>query len=190
MRALLIMIIFLIVGCKSIKEKENDFSKYYSNIPILEYPVVIDCHAEIKYFHFENREDNLVLKYIPSNAYSINGRLKEENEFVTIIYSFPGDSMYPYIFTYTKNGQPIDTLNLGSFCGEWMGTYGRRIIRVEENKSIVISDSLRYYLLDSNDDIIKGTDSTIFTKSNYELNEKGYFKKISEKQETINNRKK
>lgn len=190
MRAFLIFILILIVGCKTIPEKETDFTKYYSSIPILEYPVIVDCREVINYFHFKDRNDTLVLKYIPSNVYSINGRLKKENDFVTIMYSYPGDFMYPEIFTYTENGKPIDTLSLGSFCGEWMGTYGRRIIRIEKDKTIHISDSLRYYTMDENDNIIRGTDSTVFTKILYKLNNDGHFTKLSEQQKIIDNRKK
>lgn len=178
--------LFLFIGCNNLSK--NEFARYYSQIPVLEYPIILDCLKETKYFNFPENEEYLVGKYKPINC-SINGRLPMSNNVVAIIYSYPGDSMYPILFTYDRTGQSIDTLKIGSLCLEWMGTYLTNYVQINSDRTIQVIDSTKYYSLDKNDDIIPKTDSLVIVeKSNFNLNENGHFSKIYYTKDTLNRR--
>ncbi len=178
MRNLPLIIVLILTGCNSTNQIDPNFKKYYSQIPVLEYPIVIDCMKDVDYFRFENPKDSLILKYKPQNC-AVNGRMIDQNNYIAIIYSYPGDFMYPEIHTYTLSGHPIDTLKLGTSCGWWFSQYERQVISIDDNNKLQVVDTLKYYALDNNDDPIKGSETTVVETKTFQISQAGLFKNIA-----------
>ena len=187
MRKLSLLFILLISGCNSTNQIESNFKKFYSQIPILEYPIVIDCMDDIDYVYFDNPKDSLVIKYKPENC-AVNGRMIDQTNFIAIIYSYPGDFMYPEIHTYSLSGSPIDTLKLGTSCGWWFSRYERQIISIDDKNKVQVVDTLKFYALDDNDEPIIGSDSIVVETKIFQISETGLINTISCFLDTTNNK--
>ncbi len=186
MRILIFFLLIIALGCSIGQKTKDNFKNFYLKVPNLKFPILIDCKTDYKYFDKTSIEDSLGFKYCPEN-WQINGRISLSENYIALIYSYPGDFMYPSIFTFNSDGLPIDTLNLGTSCGEWHGNVERSIIKITENKQIKFIDSLIIYGTDEDENIIHGTGSVKVTIRDYKLDKDGYFIQIAESTEKAEN---
>jgi hypothetical protein len=161
----------------------SDFSKFCQSVPDLTFPVEIDCQKDQDYYMKDQIDDSLGFKYC-TDHWQINGELALNRNYKTLIYSYPGDFMYPSVFTFSSEGNFIDSLNLGTSCGEWHGNIEHAVIRIKQDGMIHFIDSLIVYDVDSNDNIIRGTGQAKIKLYNYQIDDKGYFKMVLEKTDT------
>ncbi len=180
MRIQIIALVIVAFGCSVSQMNKGDFNNFYTKVPILNFPILIDCKSDYEYFDKSTIEDSLGFKYCPENWY-INGRILTSENYIILVYSYPGDFMYPSIFTFTLDGQAIDTLNLGTSCGEWHGNVERGIIKITEDLNINFIDSLIIYETDEDENIVHGTGSAKVMTKDFSIDNNGYFKHISEK---------
>ena len=110
MRPFLVMFLSaLLIGHTT--DRGEDFRRYYSSIDVIDLPVVFDCLKDIKYADMSKVDPALFERFHPQPA-NLVGRVFPSEKFVSIIYLFPTDSGTPVLFTYSKDGRPIDTLGL------------------------------------------------------------------------------
>lgn len=126
--------------------------------------------------------DSLGFKFCPDN-WSINGELPLNQNYKVLIYSYPGDFMYPSVFTFSTEGTFIDSINLGTSCGDWHGNVEHAVIQIKQDGIIHFIDSLIIYDVDSNEYIIRGTGQAKIKLQDYQIDKKGYFSLIAEKVE-------
>jgi hypothetical protein len=158
-----IIILFIFIRCNSNNKKQNEkinksedyqynnvkhneidsvFINNISKINKLELPLRFYCGAE-EYTWAKDLGDD-ILKIVPLD-YVVIGLLPINNENIYIIYGKVGDIIYPYLYTYTKNGDLLDSLYLHiSYCDGDESEIHSTATTITDDYYIYMSDTSKY----------------------------------------------
>lgn len=144
MRKYLILFVFtsLFWSCGNVNKA---FKNYWRKIPVIKLPLTITCglcNSDTSI----NR--SIVEKYSFTGA-EVIGRLDDKNN-VFIIYSYPGDVCYPYLYVYNQQGKMIDSVSLYiSTCkkDKYLSYTSWSIIYLD--KSITVTDTEKHFTIDT-----------------------------------------
>jgi|GEM_PF-1803749 hypothetical protein len=176
MKPLLILILSFCIACSSnTKRGVTNFTEYFSNIPIVKLPLKIQCGlcGDTLY------SDSIIRKYGHVNQsyygnpyHEVIGRIEHANN-IYILYSIPGDICYPFIYTYNKQGDILDSLYLQiSTCDADEKTELSTWSIINPDLSIEMTDTNKSFYIDT----ALGKRlllSTNISKREYKLNVKG-----------------
>jgi hypothetical protein len=121
MRYLILGILFLLTACgqretKKEIDKVGHIKNLIKTIGFLELPFTYDIAESAvnpKYSMDHNSMDTLFF-----DSGQFEGALPDTTNFYCILYYQSGDSLYPFLTTIDKNGNVIDTQNIGiGYCG-------------------------------------------------------------------------
>ncbi len=181
---LTVLILIIYFTCPWISKAQNDlFKKYYDQIDLCKLPVSFDCFADSIYSKYSDiaiANKDLIDKFQPQGS-RIFGRLKTQNDFVSIIYLISADFYYPTIFTFKLDGTPIDTLSLysGGSCDAFPENWIRNTAVIDKYDTFLITDTAGTYKLNfSTGEKVTGTDSVVVSRYIYNMDKFGYFKLV------------
>lgn len=169
--------ICLLLSCNVSKNNKeiSNFKEFYNKIPVIKLPLKIDCGLCGDTLF----SDSIIKKYGHINSSflgnsnpNVIGRIKNSKR-IYILYSYPGDICYPFLFIYDEKGNILDSLYLQiSTCDadENLELYSWSIIKPD--LSIDMTDTEKDYYIDTllNKRIQK---VTYINKREYKLNSKG-----------------
>lgn len=174
---------FLLVGMISSAtcvetNHENPFKEYVASVPILQTPLSFSYYEGYPALvPISALDSDLVWRFTPPHMW-LRGRLFPERQFVSLMYSYPGDVICFSIFTYTQNGIPIDTAFI---TGEYMvdaSLEARSTTRILENGFISIDDTVETVKLNANDYPIPGTETSKYRAVRLRLDDSGNFVRV------------
>jgi len=183
----------MLLGCQD--RKESDFKNYYEKLPLLKTPLSLKS-GMIEEYEVTQRKDSILFnklsklgsdfreKYFPSKSFfSLYGRIYEKENFISIIYRCDADKIWPYLYTFTKQGEIIDSLSLNNSTG--IDVLGSEISTtlIDDKMNIVLKNEATYN--DMNPNSNKDIDFKEIKYAKYSLDKSGKFKKIEEKIDTI-----
>ena len=176
----LILLSILFVSCgesNSSTEQVTEgptFEDYYNKIPQDTLPYHLDCgHAflffDISYAVYE--------KYIPEGGWTYT-KFKTESKHPVILYTFPGDLSWPYLYSFSENGEIIDSLGLyiGS-CQSDPYSDSRCYAIFNEDLTIELSDTVNHYSITES---VQTYDSSTVKTQIYQFSTEGEFELSSE----------
>jgi hypothetical protein len=180
-RTKILFLFALVLILSNCTRKNNGFEEYYNKIPIIKLPLTITCGL---CGNDSLVSDSLIGKYAFKGAKAI-GRLEDDKN-IYIIYNYPGDICYPYLYTYNQQGKILDSLYLHiSTCAEdeYLGYSTWSVIHPD--KSIDMTDTTKHFMTDE----IKGErflTSIVIKKRTYKMGSGGILKlSIHTKDSTI-----
>lgn len=154
--------------------RNNNFQDYYNKIPTVKLPLTIACGL---CGSDSLVSDSLTTKYAFKGAKAI-GRLEDDKN-IYIIYNYPGDICYPYLYTYNQQGKILDSLYLHiSTCAEdeYLGYSTWSIIH--RDKSIDMTDTTKHFTVDETKDT-RFLTSVVIKKRTYKMGSGGILKLYS-----------
>lgn len=173
---ILFAIISLLYSCRN---NDNDFKDYWEKIPVINLPLTITCglcNADTLI------RDSLIRKYAFEGA-EVVGRLEDKKN-VCIIYSYPGDICYPYLYVYNQQGKKLDSLYLHiSTCTDDQFLSYRSWSVIHSDKSIAMTDTEKHFMIDT----IKRQrflQKILIHHRNYKLNKEGIPEVISSQKDS------
>jgi hypothetical protein len=173
-------LMFLMISCSA---QENGFKKYVGQLQPVTMPI---SFRSLKFpdKHINNTFDQVLFKkYKPIAAYTVYGKLYEDEKSVAIIYTVIGDVNSPILMTYNKMGNKIDSLNL--FEGESVFHFESetsKYVTIFSDKRIQVIDSVTTWKMEDNgEDRIEGTGKVSrIDKISYQLDLDGKIRKQKE----------
>lgn len=157
MRLIIVFGLLLTIGCAT---KDNEFKTYVGQIETLTTPI---SFATLRFPDRNTKNDydqRLFDKYKSSNAYMVYGKLFEDENTVTIIYSVIGDYNVPILMTYDNFGHKIDSLNLfENNSGFDFEQETFEYVTIFQDKRIQVIDSIKTWKMEDNgEERIDGTE--------------------------------
>jgi hypothetical protein len=147
--ALLFMSTAIFAGCK---DKNNAFRNYYEKIPIVHLPLTINCGFGVSIPNDHPMSPSELRQFVPqpSNNTRIYGRIFENEKNIYICYGVPGDIIYPWLYTYTKEGKILDSLylHIGSCAADqWLRMETSSVIHPDH--TIEMNDTVQNFGIDT-----------------------------------------
>jgi len=166
-----LLLVLVLLSCK--QQGGNSFETYCSSIKVIGTPFSLWCGIHKEQFNVINQDTTLQrLYHLPDN---LVGRVYPDQSFVTLLFGHPGDYMIPVLYTFTKEGVPIDTLSVGGSCFSDPGYNSSSLTSFGANMLFTIIDSTRTIAIDSGNREILGTDSLFVLTAHYKLSDNGKF---------------
>jgi hypothetical protein len=154
------------------------FVKIISKIDTLKIPVTFYCGAESSPWAEDLGVD--IAAIAPENS-MIVGLLPIKSNYIYIIYAFAGDILYPYLYTYNRNGYLIDSLYLHiRYCVGDESEIITNTTTINADYSIEMSDKTQYIHYINNDTRIE--DSIVVKKRTLKLGVDNLFAIIKEEE--------
>lgn len=150
------------------KDGNADFKNYYTQLPLVKLPLTIKCGL---CGSDSLVSDSLIKKYAFKGARVI-GRIADDKR-VYIIYNYPGDICYPYLYTYNQDGKILDSLYLHiNTCteDEYLGYSTWSVIH--QDKSISMIDTEKYFTEDTATQK-RFLIAKVIRKRDYQINSRG-----------------
>ena len=156
-------------------EKQQRFIDFKNKLPKCNSSIKLHCGFD-SLVYLEDYKD--YLGFIPKNMEGIYGYLITKENTDLIMYGIVGDDLYPYIYSYDKNGNILDSLFLIiNPCGQADESYipnSYAFIGINGQITMVDTSLYIHYLDNMNYKI----DSTIITRIEMKVDENGKFKEI------------
>ena len=152
------------------------FKKFITSIPAYDLPINLHCGLD-SLKDFNNLHD--FMEFIPKGMEEIYGYINSNNKFDLIMYGRVGDDLYPFLYSYDKNGKILDSLFLIiNPCGQADETYRPNSYAfIDKNIQIIMIDTSQYtHYVDNQGCVI---DSTCITNIKIRIDKSGHFKEIS-----------
>jgi len=155
---------------KTDRELFRDYCESLKRIPV---PLSFYCGEGLEPIDPATLDTSLVNRFKPE-VDDIVGRLFPEDEAVSILYGNAGDTFYPWIYTYTQEGRPIDTLYVGGICAGDVGYLAVSATRIDTDRTITICDTITTIRVDEYETEVPGSDSTFVQTARYRLEHSGH----------------
>jgi len=126
----------------SVRSKDENFPLFVKKIPAYDFPVGMSCDFErpAAEVNFEGYE-----RYFPEGG-RIIAKLRSNTDFRFVIFDFPCDYSCPTLFSYSKDGKRIDSLNLTpGQCSEDAGMIRKEWFKIDENIHVELIDTTHYF---------------------------------------------
>ena len=152
------------------------FQKFIATIPTYDLPISLHCGLD-SLENFNTLHD--FMEFIPKSMEEIYGYINSNNKIDLIMFGRVGDDLYPFLYSYDKNGKILDSLFLIiSPCGQADETYRPNSYAfIDRNNEIRMTDtSLYIHYVDYQKYVI---DSTCITNIKIRVDESGHFKEIN-----------
>lgn len=167
-----------------IKPKLTLFEAYLNKIPTIKLPVNLQCEKEPRASRFGLKRSSID-EFGVKDA-RITGKIAETNDFVAIIYLYPGEIDLPILKTTDKKGNKISQLKLyDKWCGDDEFSWGTSWTEITKNRTIILSDSVVQFERYEQGGIIEQTRTTEVRHRVYRIDSNGKIRKKSEKKETV-----
>ena len=158
----------------------TDFENTLFAINTIKLPDTIYCGIDFSVPVEKYGNEIIQIAPKPSEWTSVYGKLPSKcgNEY--IIYAITGDINYPYLYTYDKDGQLIDSmyLHIGPCLGDESVVISN-ITVINKDYSIHMTDTTKHVHYDETNK--RFIDSVIVTKRELELNTESKYQIINEK---------
>ena len=172
----IIIVIIALVLFQSLMTRDDSFVNYCQFLKRVELPLIFDCEQNINYPDYSNIPKSLNDKYRPLGHKTL-GRLDVEENIITIIQVAQAENEFPMIFSYTKDGTPIDTISLLSGSCSSSAEYAEHsVTSIDFDKNILMTDSAYYFDIDK-DGYRQSLDSIVIFNWNLEMSN-GHFERI------------
>ena len=151
------------------KSKNTDFENILLAINTIELPDTIICGVDSSVPVEEYGNELVQIAPKPSEETRIYGKLPSKGGMEYIIYVIPGDINFPYLYTYSKDGQLIDSiyLHIGT-CLADESVVISNITIINNDYSLNMTDTTKH--VHYNEENKQFIDSVIVTKRYLDLN--------------------
>jgi hypothetical protein len=175
---LLILVSITLLSCLYTSRKDkNHFQAFVDQLKPVTTPLIFNSRAEYG-FNSQQLTDSIFLKQIQKkhDGFILFGLLFKSNEFIAILGNLPTDIGSPFIITYDKNGEEVDShLVYENVIGD-MGIYIDNYVTIFPDFRIEYIDSTITRKINSEgSDEIPGTDSLTVKLKKYKINQSGKF---------------
>lgn len=150
------------------------FRNYCESLKRIPVPLSFYCGEGLAPIDPATLDASLVTRFKPE-VDDIVGRLFPEDEAVSILYGNAGDTFYPWLYTYTQEGRPIDSLYVGGICAGDVGYLAVSATRIDTDYTITICDTITTARVDDFENEVPGSDSTFVQTTRYRLERSGHF---------------
>jgi len=167
------------------KQEITEFENTILAINTIELPDTIFCGIDFSVPVKEYGNEVVQIAPKPSEETRIYGRLPSKGGKVYVIYAIPGDINYPYLYTYNKDGQLIDSfyLHIGPCLGDESIVISNVTV-INKDYSIHMVDTSKY--VHYNEENKRFIDSVFVTKRDLALNFEHSYQVVNEKRYKIN----
>ena len=155
--------------------KQLRFEKFLNKLPKYKLPIEIHCGFD----SLESLNDfKDYMDYIPKSMEEIYGLVETDRPQYLVLYGRVGDVLYPFLYSYDKNGEIVDSLYLiitsCSIADETIIPNSYAII--DNTLQIIMTDTSKFiHYLDNENYVI---DSTLITNIMTMIQENGHFQEI------------
>jgi hypothetical protein len=182
---LTILLFVLSSGCAQ-KLEVPTFVEFCSTIPVLYLPVRYDCITSPNDADYSMLDSVWLNRKIRKGDCCLVGRIWPEKEFIVLAVHAVDDNNSPYLYTYDKNGNTIDSICLVGSCYDCPdGTILRYGSIIENDTSIIVADTTHSYRLDKHDNVIPNSEVVTVDKAVYSLLSTGKFVCINKSKEKM-----
>ena len=176
MKKLLFIFAFLLIaGCHKKENQEASFNK----LPIIKLPIDISSVKDAFVPADTLNLDNFLKKITPAGL-EIAGRLDANGEYKTLIFINRSSSyQQPYLYTLSKYGEKIDSLELYKIvCGEKDDYWGVAHAYIGKDLKINLSDTAAIYKKENKNKMVKDSLNTAWDKYIYSIDDEGIIHNI------------
>ena len=167
----IIFIILILTSCGQIK---SDFDQYLEQIDKIETPVTFHSTKYSGTTKYQNYKTELFKKYGKSGSHELQGLIYKNERFVGLLFNIIGDINRPFLITYDRQGNKIDSLNIFPNANSSLNTETVDHATIySDNKIEIISESKTWELNNTSDDIVKGTDKLKVDTLQFSIDNKG-----------------
>ena len=157
---------------------------FFSSSPALRVPLVLKCGLQYDLEPVSVPDtlanmERMILTYF-------YGRLWPNKSFLAFLFGAVGDLLYPRIETYQMDGTPIDALDYMPYCGGVDDTSSAASVMILSTEGTVsIIDTLDCLTVDSQREVVLGSQRSIITTNVFKLDTTGHFSRASMVSQTI-----
>jgi hypothetical protein len=161
---------------------DQEFLEITSILQVLNLPVYFYCGVDSAPWAADLGD---AIAAMAPAASMVAGMLPRKNNNTYIIYAKVGDILYPYLYTYDRNGHAIDSISLHiGYCAGDAGEIAVTTVRINADFSINMIDTLRFLdttrFVSWKDPVY--LDSIIIKERKMKLNTKGIYYIYNEQQ--------
>lgn len=171
-------ILFGIVACTKVKPSKApcdqvDFLHAISSVNEIKLPVTFFCGIDS--FQYIGECDTNLKSFAPDKMDVVAGKFSKNDKYY-IIYGVIGDMIYPYLFTYNKDGEKIDSIYLHiGYCLGDEEVIASNITTIGKDYQITMTDTTKYVHYNDDENNMH-VDSISIDKKILVLNENGLFR--------------
>jgi hypothetical protein len=160
-------------------KKKPLFDEFVSKIPNHALPVNFNCGIDSGIVIENDHQFEKYRSLVPRKVDVIYGTIGSTEKFRLLIFGIMGDDIYPYLYTYDRNGELIDSLDLTLVgCGgadEF--SIPHTLSQIDKDLHVILWDTIEYiHFLDPNEDYVLDSIST--TVVNYRIDGRGIINKL------------
>ena len=175
---LLIIISLTLLNCVNVSRKDkNHFQTFVDQLKPITTPLIFNSRGSYS-FNSQPLKDSIFFKQIQKkhDGFILFGLLFKTKEFVAILGNLPTDIGSPFIITFDKTGQELDSkLVYENVIGD-MGIYTDNFVTINPDFRIELIDStIRRKINSDGSDEIPGTDSLTVKFKKYKIDHNGKF---------------
>ncbi len=169
------LVIFILIILTECAERPSEFDEYISGIEKMETPITFHSYDYPGTAKYQKYKKDLFRKFGKANSQELQGLVYDKPNFVGLIFNIVGDINMPFLITYDRRGNKIDSLNIFP---DAIVTIGREAINhttlYPDNRIDILSEVKTWNLNASNDDIIEGTEKSKYDSIKLFIDERGY----------------
>lgn len=175
---LFILVSLTLSSCSDVSRKDKyDFQSFVDQLKPITTPLIFNSREDYS-FNSQPLKDSTFLRKIQKkhDGFILFGLLFKTNEFIAVLGNLPTDIGSPFILTFDKNGEELDSyLVYKNVIGD-MGIYIDNYVTINPDFQIEQIDStIRRKINSDGSDEIPGTDSLTVKLNKYKINQNGKF---------------
>ena len=153
-----ILTILILTGCG----QTNDFDDYLSQVEKIETPITFNSENYPGTTKYQTYKKELFDKFKKKGSIELQGLMYNEKHFVGLIFNIIADNNIPFLVTYDKEGNKIDSLTLFPNAIYSLNKETVDEVTFYSDKRIqIISKTKTWDLNDTGDEIVEGTEKNI-----------------------------
>ncbi len=169
-------------GCHQASRSDR-FRALRSRLPTLPSTLVLRCGISDE-MSSSSIDDTNYSEYIPQPCRAV-GRLWPDQKYTTILYGVAGDDIYPFIMTFSEDGDPIDSRYVQVNCEGDPGWNASSTIYLSPQQIVTQIDTVYKAAVDSEFNEIPGTDSLIVLIRQHKIDDQGRIREIYTRREIL-----
>jgi hypothetical protein len=165
-----------------VEEKLEITNNIFSEIPLIDLPFTMFCGVD-SYMRLSEFQSDSLRNIVPNpkqmgGDIGIIGKLRPIGNYEYVLYGYPGDIIYPYLYVYDNKLNVVDSLYLHiGYCGGDDTKIVSNTTVINKDYSIEMSEILKYIHYEETYDDVEDyiEDSVQILTKTYKLNTKHVF---------------
>jgi hypothetical protein len=174
MKHIILFSLLALLSCSSKDEDRLAFKEYTDHIPKVSLPANYWCGLPGRN-QWTKELPEAYARFVPGTAEAVFGKIESgESDFTFILYGGIGDIIYPSLYSYSDDGEIIDSIRLGGGCSGDDKVILSTHSTIDEDMNITVLDSARWisFAADEQGYVV---DSVTVDRKIFKVSKKGHF---------------